>query len=183
MKNLWILIDSGEIREFYRNKWKSETFRAENDRPGSFIAMIVDRAARYPMFTYEFSDQPSHETPDKEKTEWAHFGAWWGGITDRQYANPAIHDAYWLHETYHKGFMTYVPNISFEGFKDKMFRNELNASMASEIELYMNYPPLRNQTFPHEIFADRFLGDPFMMARWRNDPWGTRDTLRIRARS
>src|SRR5713101_5314543 len=131
MKNVRIFYEPEEIRKYLQGRWETDLFRREHDQEGSFIHGIVDRAAMYPLLVYQLSGHPSAVTPDRDKTEWAHFGAWWGGIAERTYDNPAIHDIYWLHELYHKGFMSYKPGMTFEGFKDKMFRNELNASMAS----------------------------------------------------
>jgi hypothetical protein len=179
MKSVRILAKPGDVLDFFASNWETEIFRSEQDKRGSFISEIVERAAIYPMFIYNYNDSCASTQLESDNPEWAHFAAWWGGIANRAYDNPAIHDAYWLHEAYHKGYMTYRPGITFEGFKDKMFRNELNASMASEIELYMNHPEFRKLTFKHEIFVDRFLADPTVMLRWKKDMWGTRDALRV----
>jgi hypothetical protein len=182
MKNVESLYEPEEIRRYLGRTLATDHFRRAVDAPGGFIRAVVERAARYPLFVYECSEHPSKDAPDRDKTEWAHFYAWMGGIGVRRYANPAVHDAYYLHELYHKGFMSYVPGMTFEGWKDKMFRNELNASMASELELYFHHPQLREQTFDHEILADRFLHNPAFMRRWSEDSWGARDEVRLMRR-
>jgi hypothetical protein len=182
MKNIQCLYEPDEIDQYFRRTFRTDLFRQQTAVTGSFIRTIVERAAKYPLFIYTMSDHPSHEFQEKDKTEWAHFSAWMGGVAIREYARPAIHDAYYLHEIYHKGFMSYVPGMTFEGWRDKMFRNELNASMASELELYFHYPEFRKQTFEHEIFADRFLRDRDFMRRWTEDSWATRDEARLMRR-
>ena len=182
MKNVHTLYHPDDIHQYFHDVWKTALFREQHNKPGSFIYEIVDRCAKYPMFLYDFSDHPSNATPDQSKTEWAHFGAWWGGITRRTYDSAGVSDAYWLHELVHKGRMPHVPDLTFDNWSDKIFRNELDASVASELELYLRHPEFRSETFSFEIYADRFLSDREFMVRWKEDPAAMRDIVQLRRR-
>lgn len=182
MKNIETLYTPEEITEKLNGLWKTDLFKREASRPGSMVNRVVNRAAQYPIFFYDMSDSPSTDTPDNEKTEWAHHMAWMGGIPRRAYSNPAIADLAMLHELYHKGMMSYSPGMSHDAFKRKMFDNELEASVTSELEIYFQHPEFRENTFSQEIFADRFLRDNEFMQRWNNDPERMRGIVREQRR-
>src|SRR4029453_8621088 len=59
------------------------------------------------------------------------------------YANPVIADLYLVHELYHAGTMPYIPGMGRPAFDEKMVRNELEASVLSEIQVYFEMPDLR----------------------------------------
>lgn len=149
-----------EIHSFARNLWATDIFRQSHDE-GGFVHEIVDRMASLPVFFFRASD---------EKLEKAHFATWWRGIQLRDYDNPAIHDLYYLHEFFHAGDMIYADNLSFDAFRRKMQDNELDASTCSEIEAYFRLPDLRDNSFRHPIFADRFLNNHDIQKRWETDP-------------
>ena len=98
------------------------------------------------------------------------------------YTNQVISDLYYLHEIYHVAKMPYVPDIGRAAFDGKMQRNELEASVASEIQVYFEMPGLREASFPHPIYADRFLNDPYMQALWAHNKKVAIETLRIKRR-
>ncbi len=174
-----------EIHDFIAGVWKTSLFRdihavglesAKEYRDGgkhNFVSQIVDNFAKLPRFVFDMSH---------ERLEWAHFSTWWGGIPNRKYDNPYIHDLYWIHEMAHAGSMVYVPDMTFENFVRKMTDNELYASVVSEVQAYFEIPELREVSFKHEIYADRFLSDKSFCSRYKNDPELTFEEMKVRRR-
>lgn len=156
MKNLNLIVDRREIISHVQNLWKTDIFQALG-REG-FVHDLTNEFARVPRF---FADMTN------ENLETAHFSTWWNVIMNREYDNPFVSDLYRLHEMYHAARMPYVPGIGKAAFDEKMQRNELEASVFSEIEIYFNVPELRSKTFPFAIYADRFLSDTAMKALWK----------------
>lgn len=173
MKNITVLIERDDIHKGVRALWRTPQFRDSHDNKG-YIFNVVDRYAAMPRFFFEMSD------PYNEK---AHFSAWWGGIPHRSYDNGAVHDLYWLHEMVHAGEMPYVAGLEFPNFKQKMIDNELTASVRSEIQAYFEMPGLRDCSFPHDVFADRFLRDPKWHERWKREPRGVVEALMFHRRN
>ena len=161
MKNPVILTSPKEIHRHVLGLWRSEPLRASH-ADGGFIHDIVEQYASLPRLFCDSSD---------DRLERAHFCSWWGVTMNRAYGNPAIEDLYRLHEMFHAAFMPYFPGIGFDAFHRKMEDNELKASVCSEIRVYFELPQLREQAFPHPIYADRFLADPAMQTLWsKNKP-------------
>lgn len=158
MKNLQAFDNRSELNDFVYSLWKTDTFRRAHRDENSFIHRAVERFTWLPRIFAETSN---------DYLERAHFSTWWGVIMLRDdYTNPFIHDLYLLHEFYHAAHMPYVPNIGKTAFNDKMQRNELEASVMSEIGVYFEVPELRAQTFGYPIYADRFLNDENMKSLW-----------------
>ena len=157
MKNLAAFVDQADIYRHIDGLWRTEEFRERAETDG-FIRRLVDEFSRSPRFFADMTD---------ERLETAHFSTWWNVIMNRQYDNPYVADLYLLHEMYHAARMPYVPGIGKAAFDEKMQRNELEASVFSEISIYFDIPGLREKTFPFPIYADRFLDDPAMRAQWR----------------
>ena len=128
---------------------------------------MFDRFADLPRFFFDANEEAE---VDGYPIETGHFSSWWGGMQRRTYNNDAISDLYFIHEMQHTGSMVYIADLQFEAFKEKMFRNELEASVCSEIRAYFEMPTLREKSFSQEIFADRFLNNPYYQVRWKNDP-------------
>lgn len=173
MKNVRVLTEPDEIRRHAAGLWKTEEFRESYDS-GGYVRKVVDSFARQPRFFWDATDT---------RKENAHFTAWWGGIMNRDYDNDAVHDLYLLHEMYHAGTMVHVPGLEFENFRRKMFDNELDASVCSEIRAYFEMPGLRAKSFQQEIFADRFLNDAVCRERWKEDPEGLMQEIRLLRRN
>ncbi len=171
--SLHILTERNEIHAYVRKLWKTEAFRQSHDQHG-FVFQVVEDYAALPRFTFEASD-PELET--------AHFTTWMSGIQRRTYDNDVIHDLYYLHEMKHAGAMTYVAGLEFDNFKRKMQDNELEASVCSEIHVYFELPGLRQSSFPYDIYADRYLKDPAIQARWVQDPDRLMEELKLRRRN
>ena len=150
MRDLELLITANQIHDYLRSAWKTDTFRASHDRH-EFVYEAVEAFAKLPRIFAKASN------PHLENS---HFSTWWNVITLREYDNPAIHDLYILHEIFHAAHMPYVVGIGMEAFHEKMQRNELEASVHSEIEVYLAEPMFRSDTFPHPIYADRFIASP-----------------------
>lgn len=169
MKNVEAIVSRAEIHDYVRSLWKTDVFRRAHDR-GGLVTDVVDAFARLPRLFVHMSN------PHLEK---AHFSTWWNAMTHRDdYTNPIIADLYWLHEMHHAGKMPYVRNIGRAAFDEKMQRNELEASVLSEIQIYFAIPALRPLSFPHPIYADRFLADPEMQALWQADREVAIETIR-----
>lgn len=90
-----------------------------------------------------------------------HFTVYFGVVHLREgwYVNLHIRDLYFLHELWHLRQLRagYNPDTTWLDWSRKMIRQELEASLASECFVYLEIPGLRERTFPHEIWMDRFL--------------------------
>lgn len=163
-----------DIHDYVAGLWMTDAFRDAHTRQGTFVHGVVDRFAALPrLFARETNDH----------LERAHFSTWWGVMMHRDdYTNPYVADLYWLHEFYHAGTMPYVPEIGRAAFDDKMQRNELEASVASEIQIYFEMPELRALSFDHDIYADRFLNNADMRVLWASNREIAIETIRARRR-
>jgi predicted double-glycine peptidase len=169
MKNLRIVVSKQEIHEHMMDLWETESFR-DSHRTGGFIYQCVEQFAWLPRI---FADMTN------DQLERAHFSTWWGVMMNRDdYTNPVIHDLYWLHEMFHAGNMPYIPGIGRQAFDEKMQRNELEASVLSEIQVYFEMPELRAKSFDYPIYADRFLEDPEIVALWKINKHVAIETIR-----
>lgn len=169
MKNLTTLATPRQVHDFMGGMWRSQIFRRSYLDRG-FVFDQVDRFAYMPRFFAEASNN---------HLERAHFSSWWGVTMIRDdYVNPIIHDLYYLHEMYHQANMPYIAGIGREAFDEKMERNELEASTLSEIGVYFEMPGLREQSFEHEIYADRFINDSEMQRLWKANRRVAIETLR-----
>lgn len=160
MKKPLLLHDKTDIIDYLRSRWRTPEFQESHDS-GGFVFRLAERFARLPRFFYEMSD---------EYLERAHFSVWWSGVALRDYEQGSCSDLYLLHEIAHGADMVHIANQHSEGFRRKMQDNELLASVTTEVMAYFAMPSLRDYSFKDGIFADRFLPDPVMQARWRDDP-------------
>jgi hypothetical protein len=169
VKNIVPLVDRDDIHDYVGRLWKTEIFQ-ESHRNGGFVYKLVDQFAWLPRLFAEESN---------DRLERAHFSTWWNVIMIRDdYSNPFIHDLYYLHEMAHAATMPYVPGIGRAAFDEKMQRNELEASVLSEIQVYFEMPNLRKSSFDHVIYADRFLNRPEMRGLWEGNPRVAIETIR-----
>jgi hypothetical protein len=173
MKNIELVTEPDEIHGYMRKLWRTDEFRRSHDE-GGFVHQIVDEFAGLPRFFFDISD-PVNEP--------SHFSAWWSGIQKREYDNKAVHDLYYAHELTHAGTLIYMPGLEYNNFTRKMHDNELVASTRSEIQAYFEMPTLRAQSFPQEIFADRFLKDKKIQERWEYEPQRVTQELALRRRN
>ncbi|MAM83529.1 MAG: hypothetical protein CL472_02490, partial [Acidobacteria bacterium] len=81
----------------------------------------------------------------------------------------------------HAATMPYMQGIGRAAFNEKMQRNELEASVMSEIAVYFEMPELREASFDHPIYADRFLNE-FTRALWRTNRSVALETFRTMRR-
>lgn len=176
MKNVRLFYHPDDIHQHFYRKWHTDLFRQEHQKAGSFIHSIMERLAKYPLFTYDLSDHPQADLPVYLKTEWKHMSPWWGGFYNYSIDSP-LNDTFWLHEFAHRVLMHYLPNISLSGFQQKMKHNELRATMMSMFEIYFHYPQFRELTYPVEILADRFLENKQFMDAWKYDPLAKSEQL------
>lgn len=160
MKQPLLLHAQGDIIDHVKSLWRTPEFKHSHATNG-LVARIVERFARLPRFFYEMSD---------EYLERAHFSIWWSGVAYRKYDQNSCNDLYLLHELAHGVDMVHISGQHSEGFRRKMQDNELMASVTTEVIAYFDMPSLRPQSFSGEIFADRFLSDPALKARWKDDP-------------
>lgn len=169
MKNIITLISKEQTHKFFLDLWKSDLFLKSHESHG-YVYNLIEKFAHSPKFIFEMSNL---------FLEKAHFSAWWGGIPYRDYDNPYIHDLYWLHETCHAGEMVYFPDLEFPTFKEKLFSNEMLASVHSELLIYFIMPELRSKTFSHEILVDRILFDPTFHQFWKTNPSNFTELLKV----
>jgi len=171
-----LLHTSDAVHDYVEDLWKTDIFRFlhKRGRPGQFVFDIVDQFAKLPRFFFEMTDK---------KLEHAHFSTWWGGIPYREYDNPYIHDLYLIHEFAHAGTMVYLPDMNYENFLREMTDNELYASVVSEIQVYFEIPELRELSFNHPIYADRFLQDKDFMRRYQYDKRSAFREMKVRRRN
>jgi hypothetical protein len=155
--------------------FQTDEFKDSAKERDGFIYNELERFAYIPrVFTHETSYE----------LERGHFSTWWNAITLRpDYSNPYINDLYYLHEIGHASRMPYLYPLEFEAFDEKMQRNELEASVLSEIEVYFQIDGLRENSFPHPIYADRFLEDDAMVSLWRASPQTALETMRTHRRN
>jgi hypothetical protein len=106
------------------------------------------------------------DTPDalitEQKLPPGHFGTYFGCTPKREYDNPYVKDLYYLHEMTHwKMFKSrpngYNPNRSFLEWSRWILQVEMEASLMSECFAYFKMPELRQHTFTHRIWADKYL--------------------------
>jgi hypothetical protein len=172
MKNLVKLTTVKEIDEFVFRLWKSDLIK-ESHRSGGYVWDLVNRFAYLPRMFAEVSN---------EYLERSHFSTWWNVIMMRDYENPYINDLYYLHEMTHARRCHTWTGIGREAFDEKMQRNELEASVLSEIAIYFELPELRKLSFDHSIYADRYLQDEKMRNLWRTNRDTAVETLRTMRR-
>jgi hypothetical protein len=168
MKNATILVEKQDVHDYVRALLRSEPFIESYDNRG-FIYDQVERFAWLPRIFAESTN---------DNLERAHFSTWWNVIMLRDYDNPVIHDLYYLHEMAHAASMPYIEGIGRAAFEEKMQRNELEASVLSEIAVYLEMQDLREKSFEHEIYADRFLDSPKMQKLWKSNREVALETLR-----
>ena len=163
LKNVSIALlrSKSEVLEWVRDHLLTNEAKKNFDQKGLYYKVALG-FARIPHFVFDRSDE----------VEQAHFSTWWGGILNRSYGNPYIHDLYLLHEMSHIAYMSFVKGLAFENWRKKMTDNELIASVISEIVIYLEIPGLHEKTFKQPIFADRFITRHWRN-RWNQDPEGT----------
>ncbi len=169
MKNLQAFVTPHEVRTQIYGLWQTPGFREQQLTPGSLVHRVTEQYTLLPRLFAEMTN---------EHLEKSHFSSWWNVMMLRDYSNPVIHDLYLLHEMHHAGTMPYLAGINKKAFDEKMQRNELEASVLSEIEIYFDMPGLREQSFDHPIYADRFLESPTMQSLWKHDRRTAVETIR-----
>lgn len=147
MKNPILLSRPEEIEDYVISLWSDGAIKA-NHLAGGPIAGIVRRFARTPRIFFTMTDPT---------VEWTQFSTWWGAIALGEYDNPVIRDLRYLHEIYHGSTFPYVRGLSVEAMQIRNFENERRASAYTEMAVYLDLPHLREESFDHPIFADRFL--------------------------
>ncbi len=151
MKDIIALSAEQDITNFINSKWRTDMFRKEATDETSELYALLQKFAQLPRVFFSFSE------PDLEKL---HFTTWMGAMALRDeswYDNPYIADVFLLHEICHMAYATYDINLSFEDWHNKMNIEEVHASVLSEVMVYFWMPELRQHTFDHPIWADRFL--------------------------
>ena len=143
MRNLVHFKSADEAFAYMQKLYKTKEFRTNE-----WVQWHTRKAAgRVPVF-YEMSH------PDVEAS---HFTAWFNAIALRDwYDNDYIHDLYLFHEYVHLATMEYASRVPWADWYTKILKNELEASLASEAFVYLHVPGLREKTFNHKIWADRF---------------------------
>lgn len=89
-----------------------------------------------------------------------HFGTYFGALPLRRgmYKDrPWIQLLYYLHELRHIQTIQYNNSRSWLDWQRSIIESEIVSSLTSECFVYLRVPELREKTFKHEIWADRFL--------------------------
>ncbi|MGB9151593.1 MAG: hypothetical protein WCD70_00720 [Alphaproteobacteria bacterium] len=173
MKNSQLLVTKADIHDYVGTLWQTDAFRNSHKKNG-VVFDVVDKFAILPRLFCESTN---------DKLERAHFSTWWGAMMKRDdYTNPSIADLYLIHEFYHAATMPYVSGIGKAAFNEKMARNELEASVFSEIQIYFEMPGLRESSFAYPIYADRFIKNPDLQTLWQHNKQIAIETLRVARR-
>lgn len=151
MRDLILLRRREEIEGFLRALWRTGEFRGSHDDPCGYVRHWAARFAATPRIFFTMTH------PEVERS---HFTPWFNALHFRDYANPAVHDLFCLHEIVHAVTMTYDADLPFAAWLEKMAENEMRTSLESEVMVYFELPGLRAKSFPGAIWADRFLGGP-----------------------
>ena len=160
MRDLIACVEPDEIHAAALACWRTDSFRRSHEE-GGVVHSLIERLARLPRFWCELDD------PAVERS---HFLAWMSVIPHRhEYTNPAISDLYYLHEYLHAAALEYGADQDSERWTQKIWDNERDASLGSEVFIYFDLPDLRPQTFAFEIWADRYLADPEVQSLHRED--------------
>jgi hypothetical protein len=167
MKNVEVFTGT-DLVSFINSKWQTDEFRQACKIPNHPIQQIVKQVSYKPMWFYDMSDPI-------ERTQ---FSSWWRHIQNRQYDNPSVNDLYLIHELHHISNMKFYSDNVWMKWVDDVFENELEASMFSEVLIYFMFPTLRDKTFNHEIWADRFLKINFTSIETKAR-WAREERLRI----
>ena len=150
-----IVIPRVQVHPFIGQLWRTQEFQDAHGEVGSYVHNMVAKLALYPRAFFVPTEDIEH----------GHFTTWMGFISLRQqYTNPYIHDLYLLHEISHLATMDYHSECAdFNTWYLKMQENELFAALSSEVFIYFFMAkegrPIRDKTFDHKIWADRFLFD------------------------
>lgn len=164
MKNIVTFTSADECRKYIQNLWITDEFR-ESD----WVAGIADDvASELPVF-YELTN----------KDERSHFSTWFRAVAHRKYKNKFVQDLYYLHEFVHVAGLNYDANADWSDWYRKMAENEMEASLASEAFVYWYVPGLREKTFNHKIWADRFRFEDARKRSNDDDSMFNEDAIRI----
>lgn len=143
-----------ERNEFFDGLWSTDLFKALVKSKHPVISMIRENYIKYPRYYYNMQNR------DQER---AAFTSWYNVLSLKNYENKYIQDLYYFHELMHISTMTYESHLDFTSWSLKMRNNEILASMNSEVFIYFYSPEYRKHTFKEEIWADRFLNNPYYL--------------------
>lgn len=85
-----------------------------------------------------------------------HFGTFFGGLDNKQYENRYIGCLREIHERRHQKTIPYGHTDAYSWSKS-MMHSEVESSLFSDCFIYLHVPGLREKTFQHPIWIDRFL--------------------------
>jgi hypothetical protein len=136
-----------ELLDFIGSLWVTDEFKNANKDSNSEVYKVIQQVVKSPVYFYEMSDPI-------ERTQ---FSTWWRAVQIRKYDIPAVTDLYYFHEFCHMATLDRNPNLNDAEWIESVFKNELYASMWSEVYIYFDYPTLREKTFKFPIWADRFI--------------------------
>lgn len=149
MDNLRRLASAEEVNQFIADQWRTRDFK-DSHLNGPYIKDVVGRVAEFPILVADV-----HGSAERSQ-----FLPMLGVLPlrpDEYQDRPFIADLYLMHELVHMGRLQHDESASVESWEKGICYNELQASLHSEVIVYFEMPSLRKQTFPFEIWADRFL--------------------------
>lgn len=135
------------MEDFIYNNWKTDFFKNLQKKEGSVVNLLIARLKEKGFFVFDYSNELEHK----------HMFLWFYHIGHRQYENPYIHDLFFFHEFYHLISFPDKKFDDFEEWKAAMWRNELEASLMSEVFIYYFEPELRQYTFKQRIWCDDMI--------------------------
>lgn len=148
LNNIYKLETRLERDSFFRGVWKTDLFKKLANDPESLVGSIREKYCDHVRYYYHMQNK------DLERSA---FTSWYSILSLKNYENDYIHDLYVLHELTHQATMPYVEGLTFAEWQDKMIKNEVEASLISEVFFYLENPDVRSKTFKFEIWADQFL--------------------------
>lgn len=168
MKDIITLETSQEVSDFVFNLWRTAHFRNSHNEPSGYINKLITKFSKIPRFFYTMTSKIEH----------SHFTTWFNAIALRpDYDNDAISDLYYLHEITHAATMYFDHNLSLGSWYEKTSLNEMLASLESEVFVYFELPNLREKSFKHKIWVDKFLNNSDNIKKYERPPNSVRENI------
>lgn len=149
MEKISVAVSANEVHEHVYSLWRTETFRRSHEEAGGYVHMWIDRLGVRPRVFCEMTDR---SIEDKHLTPWMNV------LARKACRNPGRADLDNLHEIVHAVlFEGYDPDVSLEDWSNKIWNNELAASLETRALVFFALKDLRAQLEEQKLWVDRFL--------------------------
>lgn len=156
MKNI-VAIETNEMEGFFATFWKTEEFKnLQNEHP--FFKDFVKKLKKSPIFFFDLSNENGRY----------HLSSHIRFIANRKYENNYLRDLYYFHELLHCAEFEPDNNKNYDEWKEKLNRNELYASIVSEVLIYYMQPSMIGKTF-NPLWAEKFYKNDVNSSNNRGD--------------